>query len=137
MSEQAAAPPPLPSNLAEPKKKWGRWRVALIVIAGVVFIFRLISSSPDLELTRTGLLFDGDGYAVEIVNTGSKTTTIKAVQINDRTDCSVVSGMMQGDEFKPVSLKIGDKLTLISSCRIIRVNVETDTGSGTYSFSSQ
>jgi len=138
MSEQASVPPPLPSNLAQPKSSWGRWRIALVLIAGIIFALRFIGSSPDLELTRKGLLFDGDGQAVEIVNTGSKTATIKAVQINDRTDCSLASGMLQGDEFKPpVSLKIGDKLTLISSCRIIRVNVETDSGSGTYSFSSQ
>jgi hypothetical protein len=141
MSQQASAvPPPVPTSPATPKKKRGWLKLTLIIIAGAIFVLGISGSynSVDLELTRKGVLFDGDGYAVEIVNTGSKTTTIKGVQINDRTDCSIASGMMQGDEFKPpVSLKIGDKLTLISSCRIIRVNVETDTGSGTYSFSSQ
>jgi hypothetical protein len=141
MSQQASAVPPLvPTSPDKPKRKWGWLKLILLIVAAAVFALKLIGSyNPvDLELTRKGLLLDEDGLAVEIVNTGTKPTTIKGVQINDRTDCSVSSGLTQGDEFKPpVSLKVGDKLTLISSCRIIRVNVETDIGSAIYSFSSQ
>jgi hypothetical protein len=141
MNQQAPnSPPPIPmTNPSTPKRKRTWWKLTLLIIAGAIFIIKVGSyGSLDLELTRKGLLFDEDGQAVEIVNTGSKTTVISAIQINDRTDCSIATGMMQGDDFKPpFSLKIGDKLTLLSSCRIIRVSVETDTGSGTYSFASQ
>jgi hypothetical protein len=139
MSEHTSAVlPPLPRPPKQ-KRRWGWFKVTLIIIASAIFILGIIGSydPTDLELTRKGLLVNGDGLAVEIVNIGSRPTTIKLVQINDRTDCSVASGLMQGDDFKPpVSLKVGDKLTLISSCRIIRVTIQTDNGSNTYSFSN-
>jgi hypothetical protein len=105
--------------------------VFLILIAVILAVNE--SSGVKLELTRRNM-FDilEDGRAIEIVNAGTKPIKIAKIIINDRADCSAEP--FGGYDYKTTAMKVGDKFTVVSSCLIIRANVETDQGSETYSF---
>jgi hypothetical protein len=90
----------------------------------------------DLELVRRDL-FDAarDGRVLELTNTGSKPVIIVGMTINDRTDCKISRfSFVDGSPLFPSTLKIGDQVSFVSSCQIIRVMVDTDQGTETYSF---
>jgi hypothetical protein len=93
-------------------------------------------NAVDLELVRRDL-FDAahDGKVLEMTNVGSKPVKLIRITVNDRIDCSVsrLSFVDSSPPF-PTVMKIGDQLSLVSSCQIVRVTVETDQGSNTYSF---
>lgn len=127
----ANTPPPLPQKR---KKFWRGFRIAVGVILGTIFLFKVVVglASPDLELMRTDALFRDDGKALQVTNVGRSTITINDITVNDRSDCSVST--LSGPA-SPMTLKIGDKKMLFSSCQIVRANVKTDQGSGSYSFS--
>jgi len=118
---------------------------AVLLVLLIVVIFLSSVNTPtepsaelELELTRKGALFEEQGNAVEILNVGSKPVKITGMLINDRADCTIsgVSIFTEGVDRKPLptELKVGDTLAILSSCRIIRVAIETDIGSKTYSF---
>ena len=138
MTERTAAPPALPTDNAEPKPKW-RWLKITVGIIAAGFLPIVIvgsSNSPDLELVRRDL-FDAarDGRVLEITNTGKKPLKIVGMKINDRSDCSISRlSFIEGRSPFPLTLKIGDELSLMSSCQIVRATVDTDQGSETYSF---
>jgi hypothetical protein len=120
------------------KKPRGKWRW-LTIILGCIFGLGLLTAiynyDPlDLEVNRIGWLRADDGHAVEILNVGSGPTTVQQVQVNGRGDCMVARSMMAGDQFRPVNLKVGEKLNLISTCRIVRATIRTNNGSNTYNF---
>jgi len=89
-----------------------------------------IAPSIDLEVTRTGAISADDGNAVEILNEGSKRITITGTSINDRAECDIKAQ-------QPRELKVGDSTFIFSRCRIIRITIETDAGSKTYSFAHE
>jgi hypothetical protein len=135
MTEQASvSPPPVPGVNAKPKNKWRWLRIAAGIIVGGFLIIRLVgsASSPELQLTRMGAFMNDDGKAIAIVNTGTKPIKITKITINDRVDCS--HSRIMGPDYEKLPIQIGDKITLISSCLIVRADVETDQGSGAYSF---
>jgi hypothetical protein len=135
MTEQASvSPPPAPSVNTKPKKKWRWLRIIAGIIVGGLLIIRLVggTSSPELQLTRMGAFMNDDGKAMAIVNTGTKPIKITKITINDRADCS--PSRIIGPNYEKSPIQIGDKITLISLCLIVRADVETDQGSGTYSF---
>jgi hypothetical protein len=138
MTDQTSPMPP-PLQAAKPKGR--RWfKIFMGVCAAIFLIVNLIKiagSQIDLELTRQGAFLADDGKAVEITNVGNKPVNITGIKINDRDDCKAgpLTLGAGGGNF-PVTLKVGDKQMFISSCRIIRANVKTDSGSGTYSFAS-
>lgn len=138
MSDQTSnSPPPIPTASSEPKSKWRGLKIAAGIVLGVVLVFKFFgssnSSSIELELTRKY----SDGTVVEIINIGGTPIKITNVTINDRPDCKVgLFDLLKDSKGVPADLKVGDKLELWSpSCRIIQVNVETDRGSRTYTFS--
>jgi hypothetical protein len=137
MTEQAAAPPALPTNNVKPKSKWRWLKIAVGITAAGFLVIGILGSynSPDLELTRRDL-FDAahDGKVLDITNAGSKPLKVVGIKINDRSDCSLSRLSFVDGSTVPAVLKIGDQLSLISSCQIVRVTVETDQGSNTYSF---
>jgi hypothetical protein len=133
-------------SLLKPSSRRWRWwytlsAVLFVIVIVVIFLPSIkipIEPSVELELTRKGALFEEQGNAVEILNVGSKPVKITGMLINDRADCTI-SGMSiftEGVDRKPLptELKVGDTLAILSSCRIIRVAIETDIGSQTYSF---
>jgi hypothetical protein len=135
MTEQTTvSPPSVPNANAKPKSKWRWLRILGGIIVGGFLIIRLVgnANSPDLELTRLGALMNDDGKAIAIVNTGTKPIKITKITINDRVDCA--PSRIMGPDYEKSPVQIGDKITLISSCLIVRADVETDQGPGTYSF---
>lgn len=127
----ADTPPPLPQKR---RKFWRGFQITVGVILGAVLLFKVIAglASPDLEIMRTDALFRDDGKALQVTNVGRSAITINDITVNDRSDCSV--SVLSGPS-SPITLKVGDKKMLFSSCQIIRANVKTDQGSGSYSFS--
>lgn len=133
-------------NLLKPSPRRWRWWHTLSTVLSVIVIIAIfflainipIEPSVELELTRKGLLFEDQGNALEILNVGSKKIEIAGMSINDRLDCTIngVSIFTEGVEKNPLpkELKVGDSLAIWSSCRIIRVTIETGTVSKTYSF---
>ena len=141
MTEKTAAPPALPTENVNPKPKWRWLKITVGIIAAGFLAITILGSynSPDLELVRRDL-FDAarDGRVLEITNTGKKPLKIVGIKINDRPDCSISRlSIIEGPSPFPLTLKIGDKLSLMSSCQIVRANVDTDQGSGAYSFNRQ
>ena len=149
------------SEIQEQKKPAKRLRKWLIVIAGVVFIgYGLanldLSSSPDLEVrtqkypARSGLI---------ITNTGSDAVQIVDITLNDRPECTmslsqnapatsdeqrhkawVANGLFAKLDIHsqaPRTLKIGESVQWLASCDdddIVRAEIRTDKGAGTYTF---
>lgn len=92
-------------------------------------------NSPKLEMRRLGAFLADDGKALELLNVGTEPLTVLKMGINDRADCTVKRLSWTDDSSPfPGQLKVGDKLMVMSSCRVIRASVETDHGSNTYSF---
>lgn len=146
MSDRSSALPPLPS--AKRKSRWRWLKIIVGIVAGGFLVIGLLVSinSPKLELKRIG----SDGKGVEVINVGTKPIAITKITINDRADCSVNTlgqafdkmGRLQSgvqanpanDQFRSETLAVGEKATYLSSCLIIRAEVETDSGTATYSF---
>jgi hypothetical protein len=132
----------MPSTDVRPKRKWRWLKITCGIIIAVFLALRLLGSTninaSELELRRSGAFRNDDGQAVEVLNIGTKSIKINGMTINDRDDCK--AGPLRlgpaGGDF-PVELKVGDKVMIISSCRIIRAAVETDQGSNTYSFTGE
>jgi hypothetical protein len=140
MTENFAAPPPIPTTSAKPRHKWRWLRITVgMVGAGFLAIGILGSYNPiDLELRRRDL-FDAarDGKVLEITNVGRKPITLVSLTINDRPDCNVYrldAILGNSKPLFPSILNVGDKVSISGSCQIIRATVETDQGSNTYSF---
>lgn len=137
MSEQVSVPPPIPS-VSKPKRRW-RWLKALLgILAAGFLVVRIFGSyhSVDLELVRRDL-FDAahDGKVLEMTNVDSKPIKLLRITINDRPDCSVSRlSFVDNSPLFPTVMRVGDQLSLMSSCQIVRATVETDQGSNTYSF---
>ncbi len=136
------------SLLKPSSTRWRWWHTlstALSIIVIIAIFFPVINipiePSMDLELTRKGLLFEDEGNALEILNVGSKQIEITGMSINDRVDCAIngISIFAEGVAKRPLprELKVGDSLSIWSTCRIIRITIETDTGSKTYSFTQE
>jgi hypothetical protein len=139
MTEQSAAPPSLPTDNVKPKRKWRWLKITVgIIAAGFLAIVILGSyNSLDLELARRDLIDAAhDGKIIEMTNVGSKPVKLVHIAINDRPDCSVSRlSFVDNSPLFPSVMKIGDKISVLSSCQIVRATVETDLGSNTYSFS--
>ena len=138
MSEQMSAPPPIPSVASKPKRKWRWLKIILGVLAAGFLVVRILGSyNPvDLELIRRDL-FDAahDGKVLEMTNVGSKPVKLVRITVNDRPDCSVSRlSFVDNSPLFPSLMRVGDELSLVSSCQIVRATVETDQGSNTYSF---
>ena len=146
MTGQKVGPPPLYPT--KPKRRWLWAKLIIGIVAAGFLVVGLIgaANSPSLELSRIGAVTGDDGMGIEIVNVGTKPIAITKITINDRADCSIrtLGQVLQGginadpenEHFEGQRLAVGDKVTYISSCLIIRAQVETDSGSGTYSFNS-
>jgi len=133
-----SAPPPIPSIASKAKRKWRWLKTILGILAAGFLVVRILGSyNPmDLELDRRDL-FDAahDGKVLEMTNVGSKPVKLVRIAINDRPDCNVSRlSFVDNSPLFPSILKIGDKLSLLSSCQVVRATVETDQGSSTYSF---
>jgi hypothetical protein len=132
-------------SLLKPSPRRWRWWYTLSTLLSVIVILAIFSPAInipirrlDLEVTRTGLLTADEGNAIEILNVGSEQVKITGISINDRSDCTIhgLSLFSEGVEKKPLAreLKVGDSFTIWSRCQIIRVTIEAETGSETYSF---
>jgi hypothetical protein len=141
MNEQVPIQPPSLPPDAKPKKKWRWFKITAGLILGIVVLLKLIGSyNPvELELSRANLFdADRDGKALEVLNVGKAPIKITNITINERADCTLSRlSFVDGSKLLPADLKVGDKIALMSSCRIIRASVETDQGPNTYSFTGE
>ena len=140
MSEHMSAPPPLPSVALKPTSKWRWLKIAVGIIAAAFLAIGVIGSysSNNLEFVRRDL-FDAahDGKVLEITNAGNKPIKLMNLKVNDRLDCTVYrldAILGNAKPLFPSTLSVGDKLSISGSCQIIKVAVETDQGSNSYSF---
>ena len=126
-----AVPPPLPPHALKPRTRWLWLRIIVGVVGGLLLLSGLFDAftSPTLEVQ-----IDRIGTVI-VTNTGDQPISIKSVIVNNRKDCDVGGGFMPGfGAFRPKTLKVGDRTFVNSLCNIVRVTIDTDQGSATYSF---
>jgi hypothetical protein len=116
----------------KPRDRWLWLKIIVGGIGGLVLVTGLVGSynSPSLQVQM-----DRSGTVV-VTNTGSKPIAIQAATINNRDDCRAGGGIMPGrGPFHSQTLKVGEQTYVNSFCNIVRLALETDQGSATYSFS--
>jgi hypothetical protein len=113
--------------------------IALVIItlfALQSFVQYLIGYNDTLGLKVESIT---DGPAVRVTNVGNHPITVKKITVNGRKECTDNFmlrdlSVMMGGWTLPQRLDIGDATGTLSGCAIVRVLVETDRGSETYSF---
>jgi hypothetical protein len=140
MSDQTALPPPLPPPVKRARFK--KTRILLFTLAIVWIGFRLLSNldlsgfeSPDLKIQLVDAMFAGDGRDISITNVWDRPVTITGMSINNRDDCHAASlSALRGDTSPlfPRTLQVGDQFEVLSTCKVVRVEVQTDKGSDTF-----
>jgi hypothetical protein len=143
MTDQTVVPPPLPPAVKKPAR-FKKTRIVLFTIAILWIGSRLFShldlsalGSPDLKVQIADEILNGDNLELQITNAWDKPVTITGIAINNRQDCQVFGmAALNGDKTPlfPRTLKVGDELIVLSSCKVIRAEIQTDKGSDTYSF---
>ncbi len=105
-------------------------------VVGIVVLMALIGGgrTPALEIRRWGAIRADDGFAFDVTNVDHSTITISSAKINDRPDCIASPISFAGEGKFPLQLKVGDKVTFVTTCRVIRVEIETDIGNAEFSF---
>jgi hypothetical protein len=109
--------------------------IALVATLGgfwAIYVYSTNVSSLDLELRteNAGNL----GSHLTIVNVGEKPITMTAVSINGRDECAKSTLFGPALVNLPRELKVGDRITHLSSCIVVRVTLETDRGAAIYTF---
>lgn len=113
------------SLLKPPYNKSKIIRIALFVAALLWLVARCSQSGPvGLELSTRF-----NGTVLYINNIGSGPIKINGITVNDRADCVVGTPSPL-----PANIKVGEGILATSDCRIVRAVVDTDQGSGTYTF---
>lgn len=93
---------------------------------------------PNIEV----LLQHGERGASEIVqdiphiiirSRDEKPVTVKSILVNDDEDCQSFMGMPMPSPF-PVTLKLGQEVSVISACEPVKIVVSTDRGDSSFSF---
>jgi hypothetical protein len=104
--------------------------VGVIVAAILVVSIILSSNGPKLKVqARVGSL--------SIQNVGSEPITIRHLSVNDRPDCKIERppiDLLVAPPGEARTLKVGDAADWIVYCSIVRLTVETDRGTATYTF---
>jgi hypothetical protein len=109
--------------------------IGAIIVAIALFQFEGTDLHLKVEVNTTRV-----GNLLSIQNVDHRPITIQSLTINDRSDCKL---MLMGTTapiagttplFEKLTLNIGDAVSWLSNCNIIRVSVETDRGSEMYSF---
>jgi hypothetical protein len=105
----------------------------LLGLVGLVTIAVLLDETgPQLEVRRVDNSFNDDGQGLEVTNIGTGPITIKTVHVNERAECLVAPFPFRAVDF-PMTLPVGEKVTLMGNCRTIRTTIVTDKKSVTYS----
>jgi hypothetical protein len=104
-------------------------------VVGLTVATLITRASDQLQVRRIGFVLGDDGAGLEIVNTSSGPLVINNVRVNERADCVTYPffGLAKDGKF-PINLKVGDKMIIGGSCRVIRTQIITDKGSASYSF---
>lgn len=93
---------------------------------------------PDIEV----LLQHGERGASEIVqdiphiiirSRDEKPVTVKSILINDDEDCQSFMGVPMPSPF-PITLKLGQMVSVISACEPVKIVVSTDQGEASFNF---
>jgi hypothetical protein len=74
---------------------------------------------------------------LSIQNVGSEPITIRHLSVNDRPDCKIERppiDLLVAPPGEARTLKVGDAADWIVYCSIVRLTVETDRGTATYTF---
>jgi hypothetical protein len=127
MNEQMSnLPPPIPTEAnVSPKRKWRWWQILPLIILGIIFVVKILANyhpiSFDVRLYNDG---------ITATNTGNGPITVNDVLINDRRECYAKLS-------KPRSLNVGEQIVAFSFCNIVRVQIDTNSGSEIYTFSGR
>jgi hypothetical protein len=104
--------------------------VGVIVAAILVVSIILSNSGPKLKVqARVGSL--------SIQNVGSEPITIRHLSVNDRPDCKIERppiDLLVAPPGEARTLKVGDAADWIVYCPVVRLTVETNLGTATYTF---
>jgi hypothetical protein len=104
--------------------------IAGVMVAAIFVVIVIFSNSgPKLKVqTQAGLL--------SIQNIGSEPIIIRHLSVNDRSDCTTERSHL--DLFAPPgetpTLKVGDAAAWIVYCPVVKLTVETNLGTSTYTF---
>jgi hypothetical protein len=113
--------------------------IALAAVATLIFIVMLALSSEDSLSLTVQVVPNPLAQIVVATNSGSKPITIQNITVNERKECTSnkmlrdLSVMFGGGIF-PVKLGVGDSTRIAAGCTVVRVLIESDQGSETYSF---
>jgi hypothetical protein len=116
--------------------------IALAAAATLIFIVMLALSSEDSLSLTVQVVPHPLAQIVEVTNSGSKPITIQNITVNERKECTSnkmhkdLSVMFGGGVF-PVKLGVGDSTRISAGCAVIRVLIQSDRGSETYTFKEQ
>lgn len=67
-----------------------------------------------------------------ITNVGTRPLTIRDINVNGRSECRLT--FFGGREFSPLTLNVGDAISLASACGIVRATIKTGQKTLTYTF---
>lgn len=111
---------------AKSKKGLARRLTEGVLLTGAIFVAYSVFSGPSLRVEQTR-------FGTKITNVGGSELVIKNVIVNGRGEC----GPMEfGDQpFRPQRIKVGEFWMFVSRCsEVVRVEVQTSDGTGTYRF---
>jgi hypothetical protein len=74
------------------------------------------------------------GTYIKITNVGDDVMTVRTVTVNGRAECVKPAVFPVITEPLPQTIKVGEAVVSFSECPLVRVLVETDRGSETYTF---
>jgi hypothetical protein len=119
-----------------PHRKWWYVGLAIAVLIGLFIAGGDSTGSLGLDVKRSDWLRRGDGLVLQVINSGTRPITVTGLSVNDREDCKLFSLLpnKEASELLPYELKVGDQFRLNGSCRLIRVEIRTTSGSGTFEF---
>jgi hypothetical protein len=119
---------------------WIKWLgIPLAIISGILVFHQITSDNLGLQVVRKDYL-SNDGLALIFTNIGSAPINVLQVSINDRAECTVgkpVGLFVREKVLASEILQVGDVLTLVSNCRVIRAEIKTDRGTGRFSFNDR
>ena len=107
-------------------------------VALVAAAFIVGCNDPDIEV----IVQHGERGASEIVqdiphvtirSRDEKPVTVKSILINNNEDCQSFMGMPMPTPF-PVTLKLGQMVSVISACEPVKIAVTTDRGEVSFNF---
>jgi hypothetical protein len=125
-----------------PRRQAWAWGLGIAVLLGLMIYVGSLTRGPSLELNLSA----DDPSIVIIRNVGEKPLRVTGLTINDRPECVTkhhkgirtqhgIEFEMQQDKFPSQQIPVGDTISYWSTeCSVVRLTVQTDAGSASYTF---